>query len=423
MLQQIRKNRLRSVLTLVQIVLGALAMTLALSAYFGAGSASSQPERFDLVAGFQDANGTGSSYALMDEAGSQTLLTLAPDVDKASLVTEEWQRTTVEKDGRLYQFRSSAYVGEGYFELNDVTLTKGSIFGLQDAREEAAVMLISEGSAEILFGDTDPIGQTLTLMPDEMYSDQDDDEPMFDEAGNEILLPQPEAFTVIGIFAEAPSDSPESWNQLHVYLPIWKQYTQGEGGSDTLSVLAKPGQGEAAREQVLSAARQIYGERAQGWNVEERKDFYIREPSEQYGVASDVLSPVVLMFGVFGIVALMVGGIGILSSTLVNALERERDTGIRHALGATRSRVVRDMVLEASLLAGLGGVLGAGLAAIIIPLLTSQVGMLFFGSDLRWQPLAAFAVILTTLLLGLSLSFFPAFRSSRVSPVEALKGV
>lgn len=108
---------------------------------------------------------------------------------------------------------------------------------------------------------------------------------------------------------------------------------------------------------------------------------------------------------------------------LVDALERERETGIKRALGSTRGRIKREMTLEATLLSGLGGLLGVLVAALIIPLLLQQVGdALFWNVNLRWQPLAAAIVFAITLLLGMVLGFFPALRASRVRPVEALKG-
>ena len=129
------------------------------------------------------------------------------------------------------------------------------------------------------------------------------------------------------------------------------------------------------------------------------------------------------MFGLFGIVALIVGSIGIFSIMVVDALERERDIGIKRALGATRGSVVRELTLEATLLSGLGGLVGVLLAALVIPLLARQVGSnLFWSIDLRWQPLAGLLVVGVTLLLGLVLGIFPALRAGRTNPVQALKG-
>ncbi len=404
--RRFRKNPLRTILTLLQIVLGALSMTLALSVYLDAYARQNavQAERFDLIAGYKDEDGSSSTYALMDAAGAAELQGLAPDVEKVALYAQEW-RPTVELGGKLYQFQGGAYVDNAYFSLNDVGVTRGSLFTQREADAKEAVLLLSDEAADVLFPDADPLNQTLKLMPDENLGTS---------AGS------PQTFRVIGTFTEEADPYSE---QDHVYFPSWTQ-SNVMGGGSTLNVLAAAGRGDAAREQVLSAARQVFGERARDWQLEEGKDFYIREMGEPpFGASNNLLDPTVVMFGLFGIVALIVGSIGIFSIMVVDALEREREVGIKRALGATKGGVVREFVLEAALLSGLGGGLGALLAALLIPLLARGVGEnIFWGITLRWQPLAALLVVGMTLLLGTVLGIFPALRAGRTNPVQALKG-
>ena len=404
--RRFRKNPLRTTLTLLQIVLGALSMTLALSVYLDAYARqnAAQAERFDLIAGYREENGASYTYGFMDAAGATELQGLAPDIEKVALYAQEW-RPTVELGGKLYQFQGGAYVDNAYFSLNNVELTRGSLFTQREADAKEAVLLLSDEAADVLFPDADPLNQTLKLMPDENLGTS---------AGS------PQTFRVIGTFTEETDPYSE---QDHVYFPSWTQ-SNVMGGSSTLNVLAKAGRGDAAREQALSAARQVFGERARDRELEEGKDFYIREMGESpFGASNNLLDPTVVMFGLFGIVALIVGSIGIFSIMVVDALEREREVGIKRALGATKGGVVREFVLEAALLSGLGGLLGALLAALLIPLLARGVGdNIFWGITLRWQPLAALLVVGMTLLLGTVLGIFPALRAGRTNPVQALKG-
>ena len=404
--RRFRRKPLRAVLTLLQIVLGSLAMTLALSIYLDAYARqnAAQAERFDLIAGNVDEDGSSYTYSFMSAAGAAELTTLAPDVEKVALYAQEWV-PMVELGGRLYQFQWGAFVDNAFFDLNDVALTRGSLFTQSEADAKEAVLLLSDEAAAILFPDLDPLGQTLTLMPDENLGDPD-------------ASPQP--FRVIGTFAVKRDASGE---QDHVYLPTWTQ-SNVVGGSSTLNVLAKAGRGDAARAQVVSAARRVFAQRLEDWDVEEGKDFYIREMGESpFGPRPDLLDPTVVMFGLFGIAALMVGSIGIFSIMVVDALERERDIGVKRALGATRGSVVRELTLEATLLSGLGGLLGVFSAALLFPLLARGVGEnVFWGIDLRWQPLAAGLVVGVTLLLGAALGIFPAWRAGRTNPAQVLKG-
>ena len=95
-LRRFRKKPLRAVLTLLQVVLGSLAMTLALSAYLDAYARqnAAQAERFDLMAGYKDDSGYPIAYPVMDEAGIAELLTLVPDVEKVAPYEQAWDPTS-----------------------------------------------------------------------------------------------------------------------------------------------------------------------------------------------------------------------------------------------------------------------------------------------------------------------------------------
>jgi putative ABC transport system permease protein len=390
-------------------------MTLALSAYLDAYQRqhASQPDQFELVAGFRQPDGSRAEYALFDEAGIKQLLSLAPDVERMSAYGRAIS-TRVEMSGRLYEFLRGVYVDAHYFEINNIRLIQGSFFTNDDAKIERAVVLISNSAAKILFGDANPIGQEFNLLPDEMLVD-------YDESGKQISGLLPETFVIVGTFAERIG-GPEERNQAYIYFPIWKRSGQ-MGGSSTLIIQANQGRGDEAREQVVNAAREIYKSRYLDYGIEVGKDFYIREiggtsiPKEE-----NVIDPMVSVFGLFGIVALLVGCIGVFSILLVDALEQERDIAIKRVLGATRIRIVREMILEALLLTGLGGCVGIALAALIIPILVEQVGnTLFWNVSLRWRPDAALLVIGLLLVLGGILGFFPALRASKVQLVKVLQ--
>jgi putative ABC transport system permease protein len=418
-LRKFRRKPLRTFLTMLQIVLGALAMTLALSTYLEAlqRQASKQPDRFDLVAGTKsesDSFGT-TTYSMMDQKSVNELLELAPAVEKVAFIGDAWNSSTIERDGRLYKFQSAAYVNDDYFDLNEIVLTEGSLFTTYDKETEAAVMLISEGAARILFPNQSAVNQTFNIVPDEDYV-------VYDEDGKPQPAAPPEPFKIVGVFADRPILQNEGQHSL--LLPTWRQKDVGE--ASVVNVLAKEGQGDEAREQSLMAARQVFSSRIAEWGLEKDETFFVNELGENMwsSQSQNLPDPTVVMFGLFGIVALIVGSIGIFSIMLVDALERERDTGIKRALGATKARITREMTLEATLIAGLGGLLGVLLAALVIPWLAAQVGnTLFWNTNLRWQPLAALIVFALTLILGMVLGFFPALRASSVKPVEALKGV
>jgi len=406
-----RTRPLRTLLTLLQLLLGALAMTVALSAYLGTPQvAVGGGERFDLVAGSREAEGSSSSYSLFSEGRLGELRALTPDVATLALYESAFS-PRVALDGRLFQFRGAAVVSPEYFGLEGVAPTRGALFSRLEQGE--AVMLISDASARILFGDEDPIGRELLMMP----------EPGAAPPGE--AAPPPTPFRVVGTFADAEGGS-EAFFQEPVYLPIWRSGAGEplEAQASTLSVLAKPGRGAAAREQVLAAARQVFADDLREWGRAEGSDFYIEEPGERFGMPGNVVNPIVLLFGLFGIVALVAGAIGIFSIMVVDVVERGHEIGLRRALGATRARIGAELVSEAALLAALGGALGTALTAAVIPLLAAGVGdTLFFDVRLEWQPLAALLVVALVVVVSALLSLFPALQAARLKPVQALSEV
>ncbi len=303
-LRKLRRKPLRTFLTLLQIVLGALAMTLALSAYLGAVQRQNvaQADRFDLVAGHMDKENNGyTNYNIMTQEDLTAILELTPDIEKAALFSPAWN-VNVEIEGKLYQFISRSqgggYVSAVYFELIGLEPTRGSFFTTKDAEAQEAVVVLSDESVKIIFGDTDPIGQTLNLMPDEnMLS--------YDENGNPLPLDPPVAYTVVGTFADKTGNSIEARDQTYVYFPIWK--APEFFNADAMTVLAKEGQGDVAREQIITAARDTLKTKLAEQGAEEGKDLYIKEIGEDIWnqTPSNSLDPTVVMFGLFGIVALI----------------------------------------------------------------------------------------------------------------------
>lgn len=153
----------------------------------------------------------------------------------------------------------------------------------------------------------------------------------------------------------------------------------------------------------------------------ENRDFYLTEPGDGLSLPADFIDPAVVLFGVFGIVALLTSTIGVFSAQLADVLERSRELGVRRALGASRRWVVLALAGEASAVALVGGSLGVLAAALVVPLMAAAVGdSSFGGTDLRWRPLAGFIALALVTGLSFVLSLVPAWQAVRSAPVEAL---
>ena len=121
-----------------------------------------------------------------------------------------------------------------------------------------------------------------------------------------------------------------------------------------------------------------------------------------------------LLAGIAGI-SLVVAGIGVMNVMLVSVTERTREIGIKKALGARRSDILVQFLLEALIISVIGGALGIA-AGIAMGMLSSAVGMAFVVS---WN-IVIVAVAAST-AIGLAFGIFPAYRASRKNPIEALR--
>ncbi len=397
LLRRYRRNPVRTLLTALQVTLASFAITLTLSVYL-------TPEdplaanTFHLVAGYQDGQGSATFYNLFDPTNVQTLDEFAPDV-LALGVLEYAYYPEFSHDGRRYQFNNGATVSPEYLELRGLNLTRGSTFSTSETEE--AVLLISDAAAETIFGDANPIGQTLL------------------EAST---TGAPTPYRVIGTFADGVGNTAAP----AVYFPVWApsstHYVVGTFATSQLIVRSAPGRSEAAGQQLLAAVRRQYREHPQLAGVAPGRDFYLSQGDFAIDTGFD-LNPNRVILGLFGVMALIIGSIGVFSSTVVSVAERGYEIGIKRALGATGGAVGREFALEALLLTVVGAPIGAGLAAALLPPLIGLLGSFFFGGAVVWQPLAALVAVGLTALLGSVLSLVPALQTVRAAPVEGLRSV
>jgi putative ABC transport system permease protein len=130
-----------------------------------------------------------------------------------------------------------------------------------------------------------------------------------------------------------------------------------------------------------------------------------------------ITSMVTLAMAVLSSIGLLVGGIGVMNIMLVSVTERTKEIGVRKAVGARKSDIVLQFLLEAVVLTGLGG-----LAGIIFGWIISLVSRLIFSSLQTSVPIWAAALgILVSAGTGLFFGIWPASKAARLDPVEALR--
>jgi putative ABC transport system permease protein len=189
--------------------------------------------------------------------------------------------------------------------------------------------------------------------------------------------------------------------------------------------------GAHAAEQYLGydgVASTVYVRTAEDWvdavmsvlpptvNPENPDQVEVGRPTDAIEAKAAAESAFTNLFLGLGAVALLVGGVGIANVMVISVLERRAEIGLRRALGATRRHVGLQFLLEALLLAAVGGIggvlLGAGVTAVYARI--RGWSLLIPGMAL-WGGLAA------ALLIGTIAGMYPAMRASRLSPTEALR--
>ena len=153
--------------------------------------------------------------------------------------------------------------------------------------------------------------------------------------------------------------------------------------------------------------------RLQPW---EDNDFTIRNQSDIASAATATSSIMTMLLGSIASVSLVVGGIGIMNIMLVSVTERTREIGIRMSIGARRSDILQQFLIEAMALSVLGGLIGVALG-----LLSSNLISKFAGWPVFVSPSSVALAFLFSGLVGIFFGFYPARKASGLSPIEALR--
>jgi putative ABC transport system permease protein len=223
-------------------------------------------------------------------------------------------------------------------------------------------------------------------------------------------------FTVIGVLAPAGDD------QDH-FAPMPLNTSRALfGGIDTLNgigVVATSG------DRVTQAICEVYNIMDRQHDVEggpQFRDYTLTANLDQI----TKLKRYVTLFGgltlIVGLIALAVGTLGVANIMLVTVTHRTIEIGIRRAIGARRSAITKQFLLEAIVLAGLGGLVGAAVGTVLVYTCGPLTKAYLPGISAPWvAPWAVAGTFAISLLIGLVAGTYPALRASRLHPIDALR--
>jgi putative ABC transport system permease protein len=398
-IRRAQRRPLRTILTILEMGIGALAVTLAITLIQGRYEATVKPEVFRVVAGYQELNNS-VTFPLFTSEDLGSIRKLVPDVVDLEIEKKLNQQAILEADGIRYKVVSASFVGASYLNVNPIELITGSFFVASDFSATSKPIVVAQSIAKTLFGTIDVLGKKISM-----------GEAIYDGTVSNLI-----SYQIIGIFKDPPSDLIS--NPPYIYAPLNSSISGGNKSSEIIA-RAKPGQLQQAEIQLLNAVLQTY--KAQATVNGHRDAVYITTSQNQFGSQQAGLDPQVVLFSAFGIIILIVCSIGIFSITLVDVAERTREIGMRRALGATRGHIILEFLFDASLLAGFGAIIGVSLAIPMLPWIQNATGPFLFSKGLSFSPFLAFEVIILVLCVGVLLGLYPAILASRLRPIEALR--
>jgi len=141
------------------------------------------------------------------------------------------------------------------------------------------------------------------------------------------------------------------------------------------------------------------------------------EVADQIGQATIVFNLIIVGASV---IAVIVGGLSVINTMVMTVSERVREIGIKKAVGAPTGAILREFVLEATLLGAIGGLIGLGLGALLVAILNAQTA----GSGTSvflLTPMLLLRSFLFATILGALAGIYPALRAARLDPVTALR--
>ncbi len=275
-----------------------------------------------------------------------------------------------------------------YFPVGNWTLAKGREFSASELRAGAAVCMLGEAVRKELFGSQDPLGEKLRL--------------------NKLSC------QVIGLL-EAKGQSAGGRDQDDiVVIPLRTFWRRMAGNQDVQMIYISASEGDSTSkvqrdiELLMRERRRIA--------ANEDDDFNVRDMKEIAEALTGTTRVLTTLLGAVAAVSLLVGGIGIMNIMLVSVTERTREIGIRLAIGALEREVLLQFLVEAVVLSSFGGLLGILLAVGTTYALSALMGM---------PPVLDAGIMLLAFLfsaaVGVIFGFFPARKAARQDPIEALR--
>ncbi|WP_027672734.1 ABC transporter permease [Rheinheimera baltica] len=394
----LKVNLLRSILTMLGIIIGVAAVIIMLA--LGAGARYDVDQQIKSLGGnvfVVFSRGRFSGGARQSSGSSQGLTELDALAIEQQIPEVNVAAPTLRANGQLIfgnlNWSSDIHgVTNSIYQAQSWTLSEGRTFSDAELASAGRVAVIGETVKRELFGQSDPVGQTVRV--------------------NKLPV------TIIGVLKGKGQNTQGNDQDDLIFMPLDTVRKRISG-----MTLSSP-------KAVRSIIVQVHDERDMA-SVEQQMDsllrqrlratdgqtpFSIRNLAEMIETRSQTLQIFNGLLAAVASVSLLVGGIGIMNIMLVSVTERTREIGLRMAVGAEPKVIMKQFLIEAVLLCGIGGIIGVTLAVI-----TSLSMQYFTGFTAIIDPYVVLMSVGFSCLIGIFFGYYPATKAAKLQPIDALR--
>jgi len=391
-LRAIRRNKMRSFLTILGIVIGVAAVITLVTV--GGGATAKVTEDIAKLGsnllmvtpgqmrGGGGASGSAKSFEIDD------VKAISRDVGSLAGVAPTSSSSAMAVFGAKNWSTQVSGVDQAFFKVKDWTVEEGRVFAEGELRSGTAVCILGATAKNELFGEQAPVEQRVRI--------------------------KGISFEVVGVLsAKGQSTTGKDQDDL-IIMPL-RAFQRRISGNENISLIQVSVEDGASTEKAQQDIEGLLRERRRISTLK-ANDFQIRDMKE---LASTMLATTQLLTTLLGAVAavsLLVGGIGIMNIMLVSVTERTREIGTRLAIGALEREVLLQFLVEAMVLSAFGGLFGIILALVASAVLTRVLEVPFVVN----AGIIAVAFVFSA-AVGLIFGYVPARKAAGLDPIEALR--
>lgn len=393
-LKEIRRNLMRSILTILGVVIGVAAVITMVT--LGSGVTARVTEDIASLGSnllqvrpgqtFRGPGGAARESSSFEVSDVEAIINQIDSLAAVAPVANTMRQIIYGNQNRTTSVTGST---NDYLLAQNWSIENGREFTQGELSAGRAVCILGANVKENLFGAQDPVGMTVRI--------------------NRI------SFQVIGVFESKGQASFGMDQDDFVLIPL-RTFQRRIAGNRSVSAIMVSAMDGVSTERIKEDIELLLRERRPGSRGPRGDDFSVQDMREIASMMATTTTMLTALLGAVAAVSLLVGGIGIMNIMLVSVTERTREIGIRLAIGALDKDVLRQFLLESMVLSSFGGVLGIASGLTAAALLASLLGVPFIINSS-----VVIIAFLFSAAVGVIFGYVPARKAAQLDPIDALR--